>query len=1017
MRSIFRRLWLLGLGLLVAGPLAAQPAGSVSGRVTDQATGQPLAGVQVFLAGTTRGALTDAQGRYTLAGVPAGPQTLRATRVGYAQGSQSVTVSAGSSVTADFALRASTVELGALVVTATGQEQRKREIGNAVSTVQPVQGELASAQNLSELLQGKAAGVGILPNSGTAGAGSKIRIRGNASVSLDATPLLIIDGVRINNSTESTGLFTGGQATSRWDDINPEDIESIEILKGPAASALYGTAAANGVVQITTKRGRRGGAQVRAYAERTSTAYNREDIPDNFLARGRLASGQMGTCDLSARAAGTCTQVDSLYRYNPLFQGAGSPLRDGYLQKFGASLSGGSADGSVTYYVSGESEKGPGNVRFNDLDRASFRANVGGRLNESLRVTASSGFVGSYIQLPQNDNSGNGILTNALLGSPSPTNVARGQGFRSPYSASTVGWWKNEEDLRRFTGSVRADYTPFAWLSFNAVAGLDQASRFERSIVAPPGLPGGAFAEGFREQYRTQEQEITSNLNGTLTRDLSGALRSTTAAGVQYNESTFDWTYVAGENLAPGTKSAATASDVAEAYGQNKLFGVYVSQQFGIADRLFLTAALRGDQNSAFGQNIGFITYPAFSASWVLSEEPFFPQLALLSNLRLRAAYGESGVRPGRLDAVQTYTDRAVALDGGVRSGFILNRIGNPDLKPEISREVELGADLGLFDDRLGLEATYYDKTTRDALVRRPLGPSLGGPATQFFNLGEVSNRGWEGRIRAEPLRTRRASLDVGMTFFTNRNRLVALGDTAIPPIAFGAAQRHIDGYPLGGYWLGRYRYADANADGLIQRGEVTLLADSLQDDPGTELEGDGRSYQGTPFPTRELSFNADLTLFRAVRLHALVDHKGGHKLYNFTRRERCASTALAFCEDRHVPGAATLEEQAAIQARLAGLSSAGFIEDAAFWKLREVALTFTAPEHWVRRFGAADALSLTLAGRNLKTWADYRGLDPEVNSPAQFDGVNDDPGRHGVIDYYTLPLARTFVLRLDLAF
>jgi TonB-linked SusC/RagA family outer membrane protein len=999
---------LLLLGVWLPAGAAAQ-RGTVTGRVLARDGDTPLLGAYVVVAGTTLSAVTNQEGRYTFAQVPTGTREVRVTLLGYKGGTQTVTVGAGETATANFALAESAVEIEGIIVTATGQEQRQREIGNSVANISTANIDLAPVQTMTNLLQGRAPGVTIQQTSGSAGSGSRIRIRGNSSVSLDATPLIIVDGIRVSNEVESTGLFTGGTSTSRWDDINPDQVESIEILKGPAAAALYGTAAANGVVQITTKRGLGGRTEVRAYAEQASMEIPSSILPDNFRARGfRTDLNARGDCTLVERSRGVCSVIDSVYQYNPLLDAAGSPLRTGSTNKIGASIAGGSTDGRATFFVAGETQDTRGVMRSNELERINLRANLSGLVTEKLRISAHTNFITSYIELPQEGNTGSGPWLNAYQGAdPSPANVARGGGFRIPYTAESVGWWRNEEELRRFVFSVTGDWRPTTWLHINAVSGVDQNNRFEQGTIPVPGLATGFFAEGLREQYRTQNREFTANLNANVNRSLSKRVQSTTALGGQYNQTAADWTYAAGSGLAPGTLTTGEALSVQEFYGETKLLGVYGSQTFGINDRLFLTGAIRGDQNSAFGENIGFVVYPALSASWVIRDEPFFPELGFLSTTRLRAAFGESGSRPGRLSAIRTYQTQAVALDGGVTSGFIVSNAGNPDLTAEISREIEFGLDVGFLSDRVGVEVTRYDKTTRDALVARPLPPSVGGPTSQFFNLGEVKNNGWEAALRLEPVRRENLDIRLGVSLATNKNRLVAIGDSTIPPITVGL-QRHIEGYPLGGYWAPAYDYADANNDGIIQFSEVTLR--EVQDN-----EEDGLSFIGQPFPKREVAFTANVGFLKLFQISGVLDYKGGHHMFNWGGRTRCSDATGAYCEARHVPGA-SLADQARIIARRnpAIASSAGFIEKADYWKVREVTLSVKAPTSWVNKIGVARSISLSLAGRDLKTWSDYTGLDPESNIPTSV-GAAQDPGRFFTADLFTVPIPRTFVFRIDL--
>ncbi|HEX8831597.1 MAG TPA: TonB-dependent receptor, partial [Longimicrobium sp.] len=521
----------------------------------------------------------------------------------------------------------------------------------------------------------------------------------------------------------------------------------------------------------------------------------------------------------------------------------------------------------------------------------------------------------------------------------------------------------------------------------------------------------GSFPEGFREQYRVHNNVFTANAGATATNQLRSSIAATTSVGVQWTSTNPSYTYAEADAPPPGDIRGAIPGSVDENLGPedpDRLFGAYISEQLAISDRLFLNAALRGDKSSASGADIGFITYPSLSASWVVNEEPWFPSIGQVSNLRLRAAYGKSGLRPSYLTANRTYNTAAAVLEGGIESGFVVSNFGNSELKAEITREIEFGGDLGLFDDRVSLEATHYNKRSNNALVSRTLAPSFGGPLSQFFNLGSVSNSGFEFALRTQPVRRRNLEVNLDATLSTNRNRLVSFGDTSVAKagISLGTLQWHIEGYPVGAYFATAYTYSDANGDGLISASEVKPLADSLQTIPGLK-----RTYFGSPLPKREMSFNADVRAFGFARVSALMDYKGGQKLFDQTRQSRCsASVTLAFCAERQSPGA-SLADQAAIQAVQNPLiGSAGFIEDASFWKLREVAVTLTAPTSVTRRFGfREDGLSLTLAGRNLKTWTDYRGFDPEVNATGTTN-LN-------AAELYSVPPARSLVARIDVNF
>jgi TonB-linked SusC/RagA family outer membrane protein len=996
--------WIASVLLAAALPMAAnaQSGGTITGRVVDSRSGAPLTDAMVLVAGTTLRVVTNGQGEYRIGSVPAGSQSVTASRIGYAGGTQRVTVAAGQTATANFSLNTSAVNLNALVVQASGREARQRELGNSVSNITADQVPQATIQNFAQFLQGRAPGVVVTQSSGQLGSNSRIRIRGVNSLSLNNNPLLIIDGVRVGQDAGGGDLFTGGQGSSRLNDLNPDDIESVEVLKGPAASALYGTQAANGVIQVTTKRGRAGRPSIRAYSEFSNQKQN-FDFPDNFLQRGFNAGNVRINCDLVARANGTCVRTDTLYAYNPLLSDV-TPLQTGALTKMGGSISGGTE--AVTYYVSGENQHGVGVQHPNHINRTNVRANLAGNAGSTLRLTASAGYTANNVQFPQSDNSSVSPVLWALRGAPTPTNIANNAGYGSGILSSNLYMWENKENSNRFTGSGTANYRPLSWLSFNGTLGVDNNDRFIGTFVSPGSI--GSFPDGFREQYRTHNNVFTANAGATATNQLRSNVATTTSAGVQWTSTNPNYTYAEADAPAPGTILGGIPGSVDENLGPespDRLFGAYVSEQIALNDRLFLNAALRGDKSSASGADIGFITYPSLSASWVVNEEPWFPNLSMLSNFRLRAAYGKSGLRPGYLTANRTYNVSQVTLDGTVANGFVVSNFGNSQLKAEVTREIEFGGDVGLFDDRVSVEATHYNKRSANALVSRTLAASFGGPTSQFFNLGSVTNSGFEVAVRTQPVRRRNFEVNLDATLSTNHNKLVSFGDSTVAPISLGTLQWHVEGSPVAGYWTVAYRYNDDNNDGLIQQSEVVAIPAAEQDNPDL-----GRSFFGSPLPSHELTFNTDIRAFGFARLSALLDYKGGQKLFDNTRASRCtAASTVSFCQERWVPGA-SLEDQAAIQAVLKGISSAGFIEDASFWKLREVALTLTAPNSLTRRFGfREDGLSFTLAGRNLATWTDYRGFDPEVNSVGT-SNLN-------ASEFYSVPPARSVVARIDVNF
>ena len=985
----------------------AQANGTITGRVTDRSTQQPIADAQVLVVGTTRGARTSDAGQYRLPGVTPGQVRIRVIRLGYEAEVRTVNVGAGETATADFALGATATRLDQVVVSATGESELRRESGNNIATINVDSIPKTVVNSVSDLLSSRAANVVVTQTSGTTGGGSRIRIRGSNSLSLSNEPLIIIDGIRAISDVGGSTIDIGGQNPSRLDDLNPEDIEDIEIIKGPAAAALYGTAAANGVVQITTRRGRAGKTKWSAYADggsvREVTAY-----PANYgqIGTGTASGRRTVLCTFERQFFGLCTpKADSLISFNPLEQAG--PFVDGWRSEYGASASGGSD--LLQYYLAGDFGREQGVYPNNEVRRRGIRANLTGQLSPKLDVGVRAGYNQSRLNLPQNDNNDLSPIANGIFGSAEDDPDLRGNLF---YPVSTINAISTAQDVDRMTLSGNGNWRPLSWLNVTGVSGLDYAGRTDLQVIQPGLIPDpDRRAIGNATSNPYSFWTYTGNVNATASYGLASAITASTSIGAQYNKEQVNGTQASGEGLAAGTSSVAGATVGFAATQQNTdiiTLGAYLQQKLAWGERLFLTAAVRGDDNSAFGQDFNLVTYPSASLSWVVGDESWFPRVPAVSSVRLRGSFGQSGQRPGFRNAVSFYQAVGVRRETGDVGAVELGaNIGNRDLKPELSTEMEGGLDIGLFNSRLSLELTYYNKSTRDALIQRQLAPSTGAQ-TQFENLGEVTNKGFEGTLNATVLDTRNVKWNVTLNGSVNSNRLVTLG-VGVDTIFFGlgavdgnSSQRFVEGQPVGGYWQRPLvSWADKDGDGIISPlGCGPTAADDTAD---CEVSlADNSAYLGNPLPKRELTLNTNFTLFRYLRVAGVIDHRGGYQLYNATEQFRCVT--FLTCQagyDKRVP----LERQAARMASILG-SDAGYIEDADFVKLREVSVTLLAPNDWARRAGLSN-LALTLAGRNLATWTDYTGYDPELN----FNGTSN----YSTADFLTQPPVRYFTARVSL--
>ena len=993
--------------LLMPGEANAQSAGVISGRVLDASTGQPVVGARVVVVGTNIAAQTNSTGNYVLRGVPPGPATIRITSIGYGERTESVTVGAAQTASLDLQLRPQAVMLTGVVVTATG-EQRRVELGNAIARVNATEVVKTSAvSNMADLLTARAPGVMVIPGTQT-GAGVRVRIRGTSSLSLSNNPLYVVDGIPIVSSTGSMSVDVGGTTPARVNDLNPEEIESIEIVRGPSAATLYGTDAANGVIVITTKRGVAGPPRWSYYTEQT-TITDRNDYPTAY--RG-WRTGTTGTtnstaantvqCFLTQVASNTCRQ-DSVTAFNLHEDPETTPFGRGYRQQHGLQLSGGSE--TVRFFLHGEweDETGPLKVPQFDqrwlssrglklrsderhpshLNRVTTRANINVSLPRNSDLAFSAGYTRQDLRLPRSDDSGTpGVAANTYGGPGFKYNVnARGDTLygwreflpRQIYQATT------NQGIDRLITSTVGNWRAKEWLNLRGKVGLDYISRHETQLCRFEECTSTSDRLGFKIDNRTNFYVYTGEAGATATRNFGDALEGQTAVGMQLVRNIFTRNGAQSTQLAPGTVTvqggAVRLSD--ESNNESRTLGSYIEQRIAFRDRLFVNAAVRSDRNSAFGADFETVFYPKLQASWVVSEEPFFRTPGWMNQLRLRAAFGASGVQPGTTDAVQFYSPtRTVGESGAEVSGVVFTALGNPDLKPERSSELEMGVDGTFWDNRLAFEITRYNKNSRDALISRILPPSIGtGTTVRFENLGEVRNKGWEAMIHTEPVRRSGFSWDLTFTASTNDNELVSLG--GVPPIV-GTTIQQREGYPLNGWWSrSLLSYEDRNANNIIELSEIVV--------------SDTAEFQGYSSPRREFSINNGLEFWeRRLRVSAMFDFKGGHKIYNNTERIRCASRFN--CSGLINPEASFFEQARTVMVREhSSRSVAGFFEDGDFWRFRELSVSLLVPESWAARAFSGRNATLTFAARNLGVFSTkFTGVDPEAfgttgDSPSSF--------------------------------
>ena len=1037
---------------------AQQTNGTVTGTVTDRASGRPVGDMQVTVVGTQRGAVTDAQGRFRIAGVPAGSRQLRARRVGYGSTTQTVTVVAGQAASADFSVAAAAAALSEVVVNAiTGERQQRLEAGTNIGRVNVDSLPKGPVTQFSDVLQGKVAGVTLQDAAGTVGSGQRIQIRGANSLSLSNDPLIYIDGVLTSNN-KTTFIGAGGQDFSRLNDINFEDVENVEVLKGPAASAIYGSAAANGVILITTKQGRTGAPQYRAYAE-SGPVNDITRYPVNYAALTTFTSGQpyyvvnlaqgingflnirslLGSgapydiCPNYEAAAGGCTQNVRL-SFDQLRDSRTTPFQTGSLSTAGLSVSGGGS--AVTYFISGDKNRNFGSLRPNDADRNSLRSNLTARVNPNLNLTVQANYITSTTDRLNNDNSLFSPIANGYFGPAQYIPGMESDTVSTPGSRLGDLFGYNNGDVRnvvlnqtvnRLVTSAQANYTPLSWLRINGNVGLDNVSTLEQQTIDPKfQIPlAQSYLLGNRQALRSSEQIYTANVSASGTFNLMRDLTSTSTLGTIYQEDLITGVSCYGVSIPSGLSScsaAATQFQISEPFSDFKTVGGFARQEFGYADKLFVSAALRADNNSGLSGGLSY--FPQAQASWVLSRESFFPHVPALSLFRLRTAYGQAGARPGYGLAATSYSNYGSLSGGAENSAILFNNVGNPSLQLERTTEAEAGFDANFAGDRVTLEYTYFGRRTRNELIARPLAPSSGlytGPGAAlgsnsnanlgqvYQNLGAVTNKGNELGLGANVVTTRNFSLSTRLTATTLSNHVVTLGN-GVPPIilaAFDGVQQVRVGYPAGGFFAAPITYTKPKSGNLLSVSDVRV--DSSKFIPRT-----GFAYLGSPLPTNTQGLSFDVGFLRNFHLTTLFERRAGNKQFNFTESFRCTTTNSAplysVCGGLGNPNASLASQAAAIAAinPQFGNTQAGYIEDARFIRWRELTLRYDVPQSVAARYlRIRNGLSISASGRNLKTWTPYTGIDPEVNTYGS--GQSFVQG-----DFNTQPPSRTITFRVN---
>lgn len=910
---------------------AAQQTGAVTGQVTDITNGQPINGAQVSIDGTSRGGLSNASGRYLVTGVPTGTVTVRVTYIGYKTAETQVTVSAGQTAVSDFGLELSAIALDEVVVTGTAGAVSKRKLGNSIASVDLSQvQENVPVEGFSQALEARIPGVRSVGVVGGVGAGRDLRIRGTSTFELNTRPVIYIDGVRVNaNQTEWGGIaqatccaFSGGAGEDRLSDINPEEIDRIEVLKGAAAATLYGSEASGGVIQIFTKKGRSNSAPQFTFSTTVGFNRHRANFPTtlypNFV-------GTDGTRALDANE---------------------SLIENGLVNTYDLTASGGGED--ITYFVSGGFNYEEGSIKPNDQKRGNLRVNLNWTASDKWSVGINSAYARNRIWALQSGNNWMSLLGNATIGDPKKATE------EAPYGEPWIPVRNIQEvrtfdDASRWTGGLNINFTPMQNFTHRLTFGVDQIDEQKTRL-----LPFGFFYVYTGEVgernigYRTG-RTFTAEYLGNLQYGLSDALRGDFSFGAQGFRETTEVSMATGLGFAgPGVTTVGGAANTFgdENFAETVNIGVFGQNRFELNDRLFATVGVRVDGNSAFGANYGLQAYPKADLAYNLtSEDEILPEI--VSSLKLRAAWGQAGKFPGAFDQFQTYDATAVLNDA---PGVTPLNPGNADLEPEKTSEIEVGFDAGFLEDRLGLTFTYFNARTKDALLEIQLPPSEGFSDPQLQNVGEISNQGVEVSLNATPIANQNLRWNTNVNFDWNQNEIVSLGPTA----QRGRLGNFREGYPVGA---------------LFDR-EITGWDAASR----THSRSDTAVFRGQPLPKWNGALSNTLT-FGDFRIYGQLRGEWGATFSNGDRpyrvRQRAGDEYLRTLDAAGDPTPAT-DSILNYWTLVSAYDSRDQI------RIQEVSLSWTLPASLSDRIGAGRT-SVSLAGYNLWWWDDCNCWDPSM--------------------------------------
>ena len=979
---IYGKFLVLLIILNVSGiSLFAQSGNTISGTVTDT-DGEPIIGATVSIDGTQLGTVTEIDGTYAFsANLDPGDYTMLASSVGYSTQRISISLTGEGKLTQDISMEVDILSLDEVVVTGTSVASSRKQLGNAISTVNAKDIAESGAIGIDQALSGKVAGALVLQNSGDPAGGISIRLRGASTIAGSSDPLYIVDGVIVSNSSNQL-VDLGGNTQNRLVDINPADIERIEVIKGAAAAAIYGSRASNGVVQIFTKRGSEGVPKV---SLSTSVRINnlRKKIPVNEAPLNWVNTGDRTNLE---------TVPAKRFDYQDVIFDTGIGTENA------VSVRGGTD--KTKYFFSGSHLYNEGIVKNADFKRYNARLNLDQQLTDWL----SFNYGLSYTNSSSNDIPNGGLsefygaltgflfLNNSVDINPDATGIYPPGYAGRPNPLEVIEKYKFGQETNRVISNFGMTLSLDEGLSATYRFGADFYNQSATGFI-PVGNTS-AFPDGWARRGDANAFQYNHDLNVIYETNISSAFTSTSMIGGTWQGETFDVLALTSRGLAPTVQTADGGSIISQGDTRTEVayWGVFAQQTFGLNEKIFVTGALRSDGASVFSKDERNQLYAKVSGSYLISNEDFWQNSIgnIINSMKLRASWGQAG----NLTAIGAY-DRfsnfnTVNINGAV--GIVpASLLGNEKLAPERQEEMEFGTDVSFLNGKVGLEFTYYEQKVTDLLVRRELAAST-GYTSKFENVGKLENKGIEILLRANPVKTPKFKWNLTAVYGANENKVTEIeGERITLDGSFGTSFV-IPGEALGVFY--RQFYA-RNPDGSL------MLDANGYPSGGINEDGTKSKVIGDPNPDWTGSLINEFE-YKNFSLRVQFDAVQGFDVFNWNRR--------LLDNDLFGGGANVGKELLGQRLKDLGGAQAGifeeFVEDGSFVKLRELALGYT----YNLNSDIFESIRFTIVGRNLLSFDNYTSWDPELNTPGQSNGVRG-------FDFAAVPIPSTWQFGVNVNF